>query len=867
MPLAPGTRLGSFEIISLLGAGGMGEVYRARDTSLRRDVAIKVLPASYSRDPDRLRRFELEAQAAAALNHPNILSVFYIGQQDGSPYIVTELLEGETLRERLRRGPLRLREALDIAIDLAHGLAAAHDRGIAHRDLKPDNLFLVKDGRVKILDFGLAKLVQPEAASVDGPTVTFREQTDPGHVLGTVGYMSPEQVRGLPADARSDIFAFGAVLHEMLTGKRAFQKPTSAETMSAILNEDPPDSSHIMPTVPPGVQRVVHRCLEKAPERRFQSASDLAFALEGLSDASGSAITSMGRSGGASQPHWRWILAVAVATAIALAAGLVIWGKHSPAVPVVESVTQLTDDGEAKPSRLVTDGSRIYFNEGGGDSLKIAQVAVTGGETAVISTRLPNAQVTALTPDGAALLVAVGPYNAPAYPLWTIPLPAGEPRRVGNLEAHQASFFPDGRIVFAQGPDLLVADKDGSNPHKLVGTAGMTWAPSVSPDGQRIVFTAYDPGRTPSYLVEVSADGANPRNLVKQSGNSVCCSQWTPDGKYLVYTRRPDNRTEDIYVLAAQSGFLQRTTPDPIQLTSGGLVFSMPVPSRDGKQIFAIGTKRRGELVRYDVKSNQFPPMLSGISAIDPTFSRDGEWVAYSAYPDHTLWRSRADGTDRLQLTFSPMIVEYPFISPDGRQVAFSNLNREIYVISMDGGAPKKIMDKNGASATWSPDGNLLLISGWIEGKKIDEENAWQLKIFDLRNGTSSLVPAPIGMVGGQFLTQDTLVAAPQNTSKLLSFDRKTQKWSTLVSEDVVNWATSLDSKYLYYTTREANPKAKRIRLADHAVETLTTFKSLNRVNDWSYGSTQISVAPDGSPVFTRDIGTEEIYALTVKWP
>jgi dipeptidyl aminopeptidase/acylaminoacyl peptidase len=185
----------------------------------------------------------------------------------------------------------------------------------------------------------------------------------------------------------------------------------------------------------------------------------------------------------------------------------------------------------------------------------------------------------------------------------------------------------------------------------------------------------------------------------------------------------------------------------------------------------------------------------------------------------------------------------------------------------MDGGAPKKIMDKNGASATWSPDGNLLLISGWIEGKKIDEENAWQLKIFDLRNGTSSLVPAPIGMVGGQFLTQDTLVAAPQNTSKLLSFDRKTQKWSTLVSEDVVNWATSLDSKYLYYTTREANPKAKRIRLADHAVETLTTFKSLNRVNDWSYGSTQISVAPDGSPVFTRDIGTEEIYALTVKWP
>jgi len=269
MALSLGTRLDSYEIVAPIGAGGMGEVYRARDTSLKRDVAIKVLPASYSLDPARLSRFQLEAEAAAALNHPNILSIFHIGQQDGSPYIVTELLEGETLRERLRHGALRLRDAIDVAIQTAKGLGAAHEKGIAHRDLKPENLFLAKDGRVKILDFGLAKLMSPASSVSDGPTKSLHDQTDAGRILGTVGCMSPEQVRGEPADRRSDIFSLGCVLYEMLTGNRAFRKSTPAETMSAILNEDPPAAPGVMRSIQPALQRVVHRCLQKAPERRF----------------------------------------------------------------------------------------------------------------------------------------------------------------------------------------------------------------------------------------------------------------------------------------------------------------------------------------------------------------------------------------------------------------------------------------------------------------------------------------------------------------------------------------------------------------------------------------------------------------------
>ncbi|HEX8799436.1 MAG TPA: serine/threonine-protein kinase, partial [Terriglobales bacterium] len=241
MSLAPGTILGQYEVRSQLGAGGMGEVYRAHDTRLNREVAIKVLPESLTADPDRLRRFEQEAQAAAALNHTNILAVYQMATHNGASYMVTELLEGETLRERLRRGPIPLRKAIDYEVQIAHGLAAAHEKGIVHRDLKPENLFVTKDGRVKILDFGLAKLAQPKDDSGLGDTIDL--ETAAGMVMGTVGYMSPEQVRGKTADHRSDIFAFGTILYEIVTGKQTFRKPTSAETMTAILNDDPPSIS------------------------------------------------------------------------------------------------------------------------------------------------------------------------------------------------------------------------------------------------------------------------------------------------------------------------------------------------------------------------------------------------------------------------------------------------------------------------------------------------------------------------------------------------------------------------------------------------------------------------------------------------
>jgi serine/threonine protein kinase len=302
MTIAAGTKLGRYEIRSQLGSGGMGEVYLARDTQLGRDVAVKVLPASFSANRDRLHRFEQEACAASALNHPNILVVHDIGAHDGAPYVVSELLEGETLRKRIAGTPLAQRRAIDYALQIANGLAAAHEKGIVHRDLKPDNIFVTNDGRVKILDFGLAKLKQLDGNQPQTDIPTRRVDTDPGVVMGTVGYMSPEQLKGRPVDHRSDIFSFGAILYEMLSGRRAFHGESAAETMSAILKEDPPELSDTNKTVSPALERLVNHCLEKNPEARFHSARDLAFALEALS---GAAPTSA-QIGAIPEPAIKW---------------------------------------------------------------------------------------------------------------------------------------------------------------------------------------------------------------------------------------------------------------------------------------------------------------------------------------------------------------------------------------------------------------------------------------------------------------------------------------------------------------------------------------------------------------------------------
>src|SRR5512135_2126960 len=362
MTIPTGTRLGPYEVLSPLGAGGMGEVYRARDPRLGREVAIKVLPASFSQDADRLRRFEQEAKAAGLLNHPNITAVHDIGTNagDGAPYVVQELLEGETLRSLLAGSRLPQRKIVDYSLQIVRGLAAAHEKGIVHRDLKPENVFVTNDGRVKILDFGLAKLTHAEEKGPATSLPTATAGTEPGVVMGTLGYMSPEQVRGKAADARSDIFSFGAILYEMLSGRRAFQGDSAADTMSAILREDPPDLSLTDQSIPPGLERIVHHCLEKNPEQSFHSAHDVAFDIESLSSISTPRLEPSASRAPVRIPLPAVALALLAVLAVGLLGGRVIW---SPSVPPTPTFHRLTfRRGPIQSARFAPDGNTIVYS-------------------------------------------------------------------------------------------------------------------------------------------------------------------------------------------------------------------------------------------------------------------------------------------------------------------------------------------------------------------------------------------------------------------------------------------------------------------------------------------------------------------------
>ena len=515
MTLAAGARLGPYEITSLVGSGGMGEVYRARDPRLGRDVAIKVLPAAFSADSDRLRRFEQEARAAASLNHSSILAVYDIGTDNGAPYIVAELLEGDTLRDRLRRvstaggsgdgGGLPLRKAIDYAIQVARGLSAAHDKGIVHRDLKPENLFVTADGRMKILDFGLAKLTESSLALAGAASLpTAPVGTETGVLLGTMGYMAPEQVRGQAADHRADIFAFGAILYEMLTGLRAFAGATSADTISAILDKDPPDAPLSMRQVPPALQRVIDRCLEKSPAARFQSTHDLAFALEGLSgqSESGATVATHARSRTSRREQIAWTIAALLALALA---GAAFQYLKSP-----------TEDQTA---------IRFTIRSPAGASL----VAGAPGTLA-------------LSPDGRRIIFAATAASGGVQMLWIQPLDSLDARLLPGTEHSGPSgafWSPDGRfIAFFAGGKLKKIDIGGGSPQVLCDVEGQQLGGAW---GRRdvILFATVN-----SSLLRVPASGGQPVAATKLDASRELSHRrpsFLPDGTRFTYIVQPGN--------------------------------------------------------------------------------------------------------------------------------------------------------------------------------------------------------------------------------------------------------------------------------------------------------------------------------------
>ena len=529
----------------------MGEVYRARDARLDRIVAIKILPTSYSADAERLQRFVQEARAAAALNHPNILSIFDIGEEGRAPYIVSELLEGQTLRERIRSGSLSSRKAIDYALQVARGLAAAHDRGIVHRDLKPENLFLTNDDRVKILDFGLAKLTRPEAGA-GAETQTVQVNTEPGQIMGTVGYMSPEQVRGKAADHRSDIFSFGSILYEMLSGQPAFRGETSADTMSAILKEEPAELSETARNVPPALERMVRHCLEKNPAQRFQSAGDLAFDLETLTQTTSaqSAVAETGTAETTSEKTTaRKIVAsrnqlFGLAGALGLAAvvmGIGWWlGRASAHAPLPEYQPITFRTGSIGNARFTADGSIVYSAswDGGERQLYMGRTDDHGAR----ELGLKDAELLSVSRSGelAVRLNGMSPGGyAQAGTLARVPLSGGAPREVLD-NVQDADWAPDGenmavvRYIPESGHWRL------EFPIGKVLFDGINWIshPKISPDGKWVAFADHQNavGDDEGSMAVIGSDGLGKEKILSSGWSTLQGVVWSPAGDEIWFT-------------------------------------------------------------------------------------------------------------------------------------------------------------------------------------------------------------------------------------------------------------------------------------------------------------------------------------------
>jgi eukaryotic-like serine/threonine-protein kinase len=757
MPLAPGTRLGTCEILAPLGAGGMGEVYRARDTALGREVAVKVLPAAFASDPDRLRRFTQEAQAAAALNHPNILAIHHIGEQDGAPYIVSELLEGETLRDRLRAGALPVRKAVEYAVQTANGLASAHEKGIVHRDLKPENLFVTNDGRVKILDFGLAKLTRPDERAPAGEQATVTAGTGAGLVLGTVGYMSPEQVRAQTVDARTDIFSLGAILYEMVTGKRAFQGETPADTMSAILREEPPPLTATIVTVPPALERVVRHCLEKNPFERFQSARDLKFDLSEISSPSSGATTGITTvASTVSPPTTRSARTALLAIgALLLAAGAAAagWWAHTPVAAEQPTFHRLTfRRGIIASARFTPDRKTIVYGASW-EGNPIETFLVTTDSPESRSLGVPRSNVYAVSASNElALSLRTGDALPPsAGTLARMPALGGAAPREVMTKVEFADWGPGDTIAVTL--DTGVGDRlEYPVGTPLYEAPGPVHQIRVSPDGDAVAFQEIVRGRSTLSIV----DRKKQKRTVLTDLAELSGLAWTSDGGEIWFAGKTDDSGWGIYAttLSGTRRLLLRF-PGPVSLED-------------------LGSDRRVLINRFTA--------LSGIRYLGPDAQqeRDMSWLDWSTLAD---------------------------MSADGRVLLFSEFGEAagssgaVYLRKSDG-TPAVRLGAGGATSL-SQDGKWALTM---------TRSRQELRLLPTGVGEARTIKLPDGFdrfQGAQFLPDGRLLVEAlerghdpkiyvlEADGKLRAISEEGLVWPTIVSPDGMQALVTINGKTL----------------------------------------------------------------------
>ena len=831
MALPSGTKIGPYEIIAPIGAGGMGEVFRAKDTRLGRDVAIKVLPETFAKDADRLRRFEQEARAVAALNHPNILAIHDIGEYNGSPYLVSELLEGHSLRTEMNNGALPTRRAVEYAAQIAQGLAAAHDKGIVHRDLKPENVFVTHDGRLKILDFGLAKLAKLRAAADDSATLTLddaQQETTPGIVLGTVGYMSPEQVRGEPADARSDIFALGTILYEMLSGQRAFKRDTSAETMTAILKEDPPDISASSKPVVPAIERTVRRCLEKKPQLRFQSARDLAFDLEGLSGSTAGSGMHAADASAVPRPTSRnWPIPLVAGLVLALIAAVAGWFfgvRNSATTPPVYH--QLTfERGLVYAARFAPGGRPIYYSAAWkGQPVQIYSTVPDGPESRPLN--LVNSTLFATSPSELAISLGckdryIGNCEGT---LATVPISGGAPRQIaeGVLSADWTADGSDMAVVREVSGKYRVEFPRGKVIYESVNPLGyvrispranaVAFAVFVSPDGDAGSVIAVDRSgkeliRTPTYI---SVEGV----------------AWAPSGEEVWYAATMTEGWADAIHATSLKG-KERTVlrlPGMLRLhdvSHDGRILLSRESWRSGLQFRGPGDSKEHDLSWLDYAQ------LRDLSA-------DGRQIAFDDWGSAAgavglAYLRKSDGSPAVKLGAWAT----PVLSPDGTRVFVNQAS----VVGQGAGLALLPTGVGEAQTLKSTGLQQMGAKGFMpDGKSIyfaaDDGHGWRMYIQDLVGGMPRTITPVIAGRPSHFETQlaspdGKYIFAPEldGTGSLYPVaggERKTVPgW--LPQDFWITWSADGHSAYVYHDEKTSAPVYK-LDLATGKRDLVTTL-------------------------------------------
>jgi len=798
MPLSSGTKLGPYEIQSPLGAGGMGEVYRARDTRLDRIVAIKVLPSSFAADADRLQRFEREARSVAALNHPNILAVHDIGTHDGAPYMVCELLEGETLRERLQGGVLSPRKAVEIAVQIADGLAAAYDKGIVHRDLKPENIFLTKDGRVKILDFGLAKMARtgPELkSSVQTLTSADISLTEAGQVLGTAGYMSPEQVRGAVIDHRSDIFVFGAILFEMLSGQRAFRRDTAAETMTAILKEDLPELTELNRSISPALDRIVRHCLEKNPDQRFQSARDLAFDLESLSPNSSSSQGKVGQP--TAVQRVRRLQPLIVVLLVAMAAGLGYLFGHKGKASSEVTYHQLTfRKGTVLSARFAPDNRTVIYSAAWAG---LAPELYSTRADTIESRPLGLSQVDLLGISSTGeLAVSVKPTALAGFfgtegTLGRTPLTGGTAPREMLENVEWSDWSPDGSnllVVRTVGNENRIEYPPGKVVYKVPVPSWISH-PRISRDGKRIAFCEHvRRGDDRGSIIIVDSDGGNAKSFGNFS--SLYGLAWAPKNDEVWFTADPTTTTIARRLMA-------------VNMTGA----------------FRLLAAAPGDLTLHDVSADG-----TAIIAIDDR--------------ERKIFFSGSPGTEDRELTWLDRAVLVD-LSPDGKQVVFHEGGKgggslgTIFLRKTDGAAAIRLGD--GYAVALSPDQKWVLAvtetnprRRWLIPTGAGEVTELKIK------GIENIAPMGFAADGRRVVV---IANEPGHQARDYLFDPASNKLQPLTAEGVRGMVTA-DGKFLIARGDKGPPEILPVEGGSPARE----------LKGWQEKDRPIQVTADGSVIY-----------------